>query len=105
MGLIKPWASLLGRLKAGAPLACSVCAGVAAGVLGVVGTALGVAVWALGGELLMGVSTISMAMLCWLLNSVALGDNNKQTMANTCNATTHNTTRAVVRCTEAYLDA
>ncbi len=60
---------------------------------------------AFAGVLLTGASTISMAMLSWLSMSVVFGDNSKEAMADTCSATTHTTTMAVVRCTRACADA
>ena len=69
-----------------------------AGVLGVVGAAVGVTVvCAFVAVLLTGASTISMAMLCWLSMSVVLGDNSKVPMANRCSANTHSTTVGAVR--------
>jgi hypothetical protein len=129
--LFNPCASLLGRLKAGAPCDLPVCVGVVAGaalvaedeakasalrvasadesegavtagVLGVVGVAVGVsAACAFVGVLLTGASTISMAMLCWLSMSVVLGDNSKVPIANRCIAATHRTTVGAVRCLSA----
>ena len=131
LGLFNPSASLLGRLKAGAPCGLPICVGVVAGaalvvedeakasalrvasadasegaatagVLGIVGAAVGVtAVCAFVGVLLTGASTISMAMLCWLSMSVVPGDNSKTPIANRCNATTHSTTVKAVRWVDA----
>jgi hypothetical protein len=79
-------------------VACADEGAATAGVLGVVGAAVGVtAACAFAGVLLTGASTISMAMLCWLSMSVVLGDNSKAPMANRCNATTHSTTVGAVR--------
>ena len=129
--MFKPCASLLGRLKAGAPCGLPACVGVAAGVvfvvdddakasalrvasadesegavtagvLGVIGVAVGVsAACAFVGVLLTGASTISMAMLCWLSMSVVLGDSSKTPTANRCNAATHTTTVGAVRWVDA----